>query len=512
MRALSRWFLAVALGVTAGAMSSGGAQAGVETPHVSQGTSISWRTCGERLECARVPVPLDWDRPRGRTISLAVIRHLASRPDERIGSLFVNPGGPGQSGVGLVKGSGNDLDAWGDGRFDIVSWDPRGTNDSTPVRCFRTQRAAAAFFKGVTVPTTSRASEEYSRKVAAEMAKRCGRVSGWLLPHVTTADTVRDLDHLRGLVGDPKVTYVGFSYGTFLGQTYANLYPDRVRAMMLDGIVNPVEYSRGAEARIANGVSASDEVFDQFLRTCRRAGPRDCALAGGDRTPEQRMRALFKRVRQEPIPAPALNPKGSLTEGDLLVSQFEPMRTPATWPGDAADLRAALRGDASVLAAGARPLLTPEAWEGVATSTAIQCADAGARRSLREWPSVIGRFKRVSRMQGPVNGWWLWAPCAEWPVKGQDAYRGPWNASTSAPILLIGTRYDPNTPYASAVRSQRLLGNAVLLTHDGYGHVSYQDPSACVERARVAYLVDLVTPAPGTVCKADQRPFGPGLG
>ena len=117
MRALSRWFLAVALGVTAGAMSSGGAQAGVETPHVSQGTSISWRTCGERLECARVPVPLDWDRPRGRTISLAVIRHLASRPDERIGSLFVNPGGPGQSGVGLVKGSGNDLDAWGDGRF-----------------------------------------------------------------------------------------------------------------------------------------------------------------------------------------------------------------------------------------------------------------------------------------------------------------------------------------------------------------------------------------------------------
>ncbi|MCB9415672.1 MAG: alpha/beta hydrolase, partial [Actinobacteria bacterium] len=153
MRALSRWFLAVALGVTAGAMSSGGAQAGVETPHVSQGTSISWRTCGERLECARVPVPLDWDRPRGRTISLAVIRHLASRPDERIGSLFVNPGGPGQSGVGLVKGSGNDLDAWGDGRFDIVSWDPRGTNDSTPVRCFRTQRAAAAFFKGVTVPT-----------------------------------------------------------------------------------------------------------------------------------------------------------------------------------------------------------------------------------------------------------------------------------------------------------------------------------------------------------------------
>lgn len=112
-----------------------------------------------------------------------------------------------------------------------------------------------------------------------------------------------------------------------------------------------------------------------------------------------------------------------------------------------------MRGDASALAAGARPLLTPEAWEGVATSTAIQCADAPARRSLREWSSVIGRLKRVSRMQGPVNGWWLWAPCAEWPVKGQDAYPGPWNASTSAPILLIGTRYDPRTR-----RTQVLFG------------------------------------------------------
>ncbi|MFN8182947.1 MAG: alpha/beta hydrolase [Candidatus Nanopelagicales bacterium] len=469
-------------------------------------TSIAWTSCGERLECARIRVPLDWDRPRGRTISLAVIRHLASRPEERIGSLFINPGGPGESGVELVKGAGSELDAWGDGRFDLVSWDPRGTNASTPVRCFRSPRATARFWKGVTIPATKRASEAYSRKVAA-MAKRCGRVSGWLLPHVTTADTARDLDHLRSLVGDQKLTYAGLSYGSYLGQTYANMYPDHVRAMMLDGIVNPVRYSRGAEARIANGVSASDEVFDQFLRTCRRAGPAECALAGGKRTPAQRIRALFQRARQDPIPAPGLTPKGALTEGDLLISQFQPMRTPATWPQNAADLRAALRGEASALEAGARPLLTPQGWTGVATSTAIQCADAAARQPLQAWPKVIDRLERVSRMQGPVNGWWLWAPCAAWPVKGQDAYRGPWNASTTTPILLIGTRFDPNTPYQSAVRAQRLLGNAVLLTHDGYGHLSYQDPSACVEAARVAYLVDLVPPAPGTVCEPDQSPF-----
>jgi pimeloyl-ACP methyl ester carboxylesterase len=120
---------------------------------------------------------------------------------------------------------------------------------------------------------------------------------------------------------------------------------------------------------------------------------------------------------------------------------------------------------------------------------------------------VIGRFNRISRMQGRVQGWWLWAPCAAWPVRGQDAYRGTWNASTPNPILLIGTRHDPNTPYRNAVRAQRLLGNAVLLTHNGYGHLSYQDPSACVELARVEYLVNVKTPPNGTVCKPDKRPF-----
>ena len=474
-------------------------------------STIAWSSCGDRLECARIRVPLDWDRPRGPAISLAVIRHLASRPDERIGSLFLNPGGPGESGVGLVKGAGSDLDGWGDGRFDVVSWDPRGTNASTPVRCFRSRPAATKFWEGVSIPTTKRASQAFSRKAAA-LARRCGRVSGWLLPHITTADTARDLDFLRRLVDDEKLTYAGLSYGTLLGQTYANMFPGRVRAMLLDGVVDPVAYSRGAESRTASGVRGSDAVFEQFLDACQRAGHQRCALAGGNRPPAQRVQRLFARVHRSPIPAPRLNPPGELDEMDLRLSQFQPMRSPAAWPLDASQLRAALDGDASDLEAGARPFLSPDGWGGVTTSTAIQCADAGARRDLKDWPRVIGRLGGISRMQGEVSGWWLWAPCAAWPVKGQDAYRGSWNASTSTPILLIGTRFDPNTSYRNAVRARGLLGNAVLLTHDGYGHISYQDPSECVERARVAYLVDLVTPMPGTVCEPDERPFRQGLG
>lgn len=489
----------------------GGASAGdvprPGTSSISVSTSIEWSPCGARLECARVRVPLDWDRPQGRTISLKVIRHLASRPEQRIGSLFINPGGPGDTGVGLVQGGGDDLDGWGGGRFDIVSWDPRGTNASTPVRCFRSDEEAARFWQGASIPTTTAQSVAFRRKTA-DLARRCGEVSGWLLPHITTADTARDLDYLRRLVGDPQLTYVGLSYGTYLGQTYANLFPGRVRAMLLDGLVDAVAYSTSAEARIAAFVSGADEVFDQFLELCQNAGPEHCSLAGRAQDPASLVDGLVAQARRAPIPAPSATPPGSLDLGAMLLSQFEPLRNPERWPQNAADLQAAVDGDASALETGAAPLLTPAGWQGATTSAAIQCADAGAREDLRAWPEVIGRFNRISWLQGPVNGWWLWAPCAAWPVRGQDSYRGPWTATTANPVLLIGNRYDPNTPYANAVRTERLLGNAVLLTLAGYGHVSFQDPSACIDEARVRYLVDLSTPARGTVCQPDQRPFG----
>jgi pimeloyl-ACP methyl ester carboxylesterase len=473
---------------------------------------IAWTACGpEGLECARLRVPLDWDRPHGRTIRLAVIRHLASKPEQRIGSLFVNPGGPGESGVAFVRDGGAELDGWGDGRFDVVGWDPRGTHASSPVRCFRGKRGEARFWKGATIPTTTAASRRFRRKTAA-LARRCGEVSGRLLRHISTADTARDLDHLRGLVGDERLTYAGFSYGTYLGQTYANMYPDRVRAMVLDGIVDPVAYSRGAEARVARGVAPSDAVFEKFLALCEDAGPERCALAGHARPATERVERLFARLRRGPIPAPAASPPGRLSYGDLLLSQFEPLRGPDLWPRDAEDLDAALGGDGSALETAARPMLAPAAWSAATTSAAISCADAPARRGSRSWPRVIGRLNRISRLQGRVQGWWLWAPCASWPVRGEDSYRGPWGASTPNPILLIGTRHDPNTAYANARGAERRLANAVLLTHDGYGHLSFRDPSACVEQARVAYLVELITPPKGTVCTADRQPFDPGFG
>jgi pimeloyl-ACP methyl ester carboxylesterase len=441
--------------------------------------AIAWHPCSgaAALDCARVAAPLDWDEPDGATLSLAVIRHRASDPARRLGTLFVNPGGPGESGVSLLRGgAGDGLDAWGDGRFDVVSWDPRGVGASAPVRCFRSAAAERRFWVSARIPTTRAASRRFSAR-ATDLARRCGQVSGQLLAHITTADTARDLDHLRALVGDDQLTYAGLSYGSMLGQTYANLFPDHVRAMLLDGIVDAVAYSAGAEARVANGVSAADAVF-----------------------------AHFRTVTGAPALTPLLarTPIGDLTAGDLLLSQFAPLRDPALWPSDAADLQAAARGNGSKLEAAARPARSPTAWAGATTSAAIACADAPAHQPASAWPQVIGHLQRVSHLQGLVQGWWLWAPCASWPIRGQDAYRGPWNARTPNPILLIGTRHDPSTPYANAVRAAHLLGNAVLLTHDGDGHISYTDPSACIERWRTAYLVHLRTPPSGTVCHADR--------
>ncbi|MGK2956433.1 MAG: alpha/beta fold hydrolase, partial [Solirubrobacterales bacterium] len=242
--------------VIAAAIGWGGTGAGAAAPSPRAngvGAPIDWTTCEPRVtgvECATIRVPLDWDTPGGRTIRLALARHLASKPSEKIGTLFINPGGPGDTGVGLIKGDPTGIDAFGDGRFDVVSWDPRGTHASSRVKCFRSGGAEARFWAGVSIPTSNAASKKFVPTVK-RWARGCGKVSGWLLPHITTADTARDLNHLRVLSGEAKLTYIGLSYGSMLGQTSANMYPGTVRAMLLEGIVDAQSYTRNAEDRIA---------------------------------------------------------------------------------------------------------------------------------------------------------------------------------------------------------------------------------------------------------------------
>jgi pimeloyl-ACP methyl ester carboxylesterase len=468
---------------------------------------LAWNACGDGLVCATVAVPLNWSMPSGPTITLALAKYPADSGASRLGSLFFNPGGPGVSGVDALRQRGKGLAALGGGRFDVVSWDPRGTGASTAIRCFRDDAAKATFYGSRPVPSDPSGQTEFSIE-ATGFARECGAVSGDLLEHVSTADTVRDLDRLRQLVGDQELTYLGESYGTFLGETYANMFPTRVRAMVLDSIIDPASYVSSAQQRVADTMTDTNAVVAEFERSCESAGPARCALAGAGPV-TGRVANLIDRLKQSPVPAPAT--PGSLTYGDALVALYTYLGSPAEWPSMARDVARALAGDGSGLLNRARSFSKTLA-DILPPAAGLGCADSPARADAATWPRRLDRFTALSPIYGPLLTWWLWAPCAAWPARSAAPYEGPWNASTKSPVLVVGTTFDPNTPFQNAQNVAKLLGKAVLLTHDGYGHTSASDPSACVTRAAVVYFVSLDVPAGGTVCPSDRLPFDPQFG
>jgi pimeloyl-ACP methyl ester carboxylesterase len=473
--------------------------------------TIAWKSCGKQFDCAKVQVPLDWALPNGRKIWLAVIRHRASKPENRIGSLFVDFGGPGVAGVAEVRSGGELLDRLGQGRFDVVGWDPRGTGESTHVRCFANKDSMAKFWgNDWTIPTTPASSVLYVPKTLA-YARKCAAGSGELLDHISTADTVHDLDHLRQLVGDRQLNYRGVSYGTFIGQTYANMFPSHVRAMVLDANLDPVAFTTSVRASLKSAGADSGMVFAKFQSLCEQAGPAKCALAGQGPV-VARVSAMLARLRKGPIPAPSAPPARQLPYGDALVGIWLTLGQPIDWPNLAAKLNQAANGDGSALATTVRTARI-NLQQALVPAVALQCADKPLPppHAIMNWPDVIDQLTD-GNMLGLVEGWWLWAPCASWQTPSSDLYAGPWNASTPNPILVIGNRYDPRTAFANSVLAARRLGNSVLLTLNGYGHTSDADLSACIDAAVARYLVTLARPPDGTICQPDHAPFDPDFG
>jgi pimeloyl-ACP methyl ester carboxylesterase len=502
----------VALHVTFGiCLLLGSDRADASSSRTDSPDTIAWQSCpgvpDKNIQCAQVQVPLDWARPAGPKISLAVARHLASKPEERIGSLFVNYGGPGVAGVPIVKEAGDDFDKLGGGRFDVVGWDPRGTGESTHVRCFESTKSMEQFWgEDWTIPTTLPDTWLYVTKTI-EFAQRCAAMSGSLLEHVSTEDTVRDLDYLRQLVGDSQLTYRGLSYGTFLGETYVNMFPQLVRAVILDANIDPVPFTTSVEAAMLSSGSDTDLVFEKFLSLCQQAGPLHCKLAGGDVT--ARVNKLLARLRQGPIPAPRAPAPHELRYGDLLIGLWTSLGGPSHWPQLADDLNQAADGDGSNLAISFSQQRTG-IQQSLISATALQCADKPLLPlgSVLTWPQVMQRLTATNFL-GTVEGWWLWAPCASWQARSSERYTGPWTATTANPILVIGNRFDPRTRYANSVVASQRLGNAALLTLEGYGHTSDVDPSACIDEAVTNYLITKTTPPTGTVCQPNHAPFDP---
>lgn len=487
------------------------AEAGRAGPPVP---TLAWRSCGQEWPgklCATAQVPLDYDRPRGRTTELALAKVPASDPGRRIGTVFINPGGPGGSGVEmLLSGFGDVLAQNLDGRFDVVGFDPRGVAGSDPLHCFDSQSDLDAFFAGQPVFPYRRAQERPFFQRYRSLGPECLDDRQAVARHMSTADVARDLDLLRRAVGDSRLTYLGFSYGSYIGNTYANLFPRRVRALVIDGVLDPRLWSSGSLIQIDR--KGPQAVLDEALRLCDAAGP-SCAFsaAGGSRA---RWEVLADRIRREPLD---LGPEGSYTYDLLIGDAAGAMYVPEIWPdymGFLDQVADAALGDQQpvpALAAARTRMLTqleapgPEADypNGLDALYGNLCADAEFPRRLDTYRSVGEYAERGSRI-GP-RWWWFYAGCAAWPTS-PDRYTGPWTARTSAPVLVVGNYFDAGTDYAGAQASDRLLRNSRLLTYAGWGHTAY-GRSDCVTTYVDRYLLTGTLPPAATVCPANPNPF-----
>jgi pimeloyl-ACP methyl ester carboxylesterase len=335
----------------------------------------------------------------------------------------------------------------------------------------------------------------------AELYRRCARRNGDLLRHVSTADTARDLNMLRRTVGDRRLSYYGFSYGTFLGATYANLFPSRVRAMALDANLDPEAYMNreitanggrflSTDLRMGSDLSSS-QTLNVFLDLCGTADVAHCAFtAGGPDATRAKYAALLSRLRTDPQSA-------TLTEAQVVSITGNDLYSVASWPSLATALQ-------DLWTTGEAPAPTAIPGQQIAQAFAIRCSESPNPR-----PAVFPSLDAFSyRRAGPIGPYWTWtsAACATWRAKADDPYSGPWDKRTAEPVLVLNNTYDPASPYRAAVAMARQLGRARLLTVDGYGHI-VGDRSTCATRYVNRYLIRQELPPARTRCRQDQPPF-----
>lgn len=489
---------------------------------------LTWEPCGENAELATAEIPVDYFDASLGTLELAVARRPADDRENRIGSLFVNFGGPGGPAIGAVCSVGDLLfPAEVLERFDIVGVDPRGIGASTPVTCWDSFEEIDEFYAGQPPFPVTRLEETLVILKNRQLAARCEARNGDLLDHVSTTAFARDLDVLRAAVGDEQFTYVGYSYGTDLGAVYANLFPGRVRALVLDAVLDPVDFNTGPPRTISSARIESDEgayaTLLEFFRTCREAAGEACAFSSSEGDPQAKYEELADALLEEPLLLEA--PEGPVEVTYALLVQFTlgSLYSPYVWPDFAAllqELYDALPAGAGPGDAYARfrrhieearsrfqpPQEEGEGVQGPEGFLAVTCAETDNPRFPYRWGTVGRQRDRVAPYFG--RAWtWVTGPCAQWPGRATDRYTGPWTAATANPVLIVGERFDPATNYASAIKLEGLLPNSTLLTLDGYGHTAQN--STCIDEAVTTYLLTVTTPPPATVCQQDSGPFDP---
>ena len=453
---------------------------------------LDWRDCKGHFECSRLLVPLDYTDPDGATIKLGVNRLPAA--GERVGSLLVNPGGPGVSGLDYARSAGSIVSKKVRAAYDVVGFDPRGVAASAGLDCL-SDRQLDAFLSYDGTPDDS-AEEQGLMAVSEQLGEGCERDDARLLPHVGTRDAARDLDVLRAALGDRQLTYLGKSYGTYLGAIYADLFPNRVGRLVLDGPIDPAATAYDVAELQAIGFQRA---IGAFIDDCL---PRRSCPFGGDRAAaEARLAALFDQLDRSPLPGIG---KRQLTESLGTVAVAVALYDESSWSFLRQALRRAFGGDGTTLMLladyyadrGPGGRYTTDAIEAM---YAVNCIDRPQVTDLEQVRADAAKAAVAAPLFGAYIVWSA-LPCSSWPAPAQGEPT-PVTAAGSQPILVVGTTRDPATPYEWAESLADELDAGHLLTYVGDGHTAYRRGSRCVDDVVDAYLLEGTTPAAGTRCR-----------
>ncbi|MFK4100756.1 alpha/beta hydrolase [Streptomyces sp. NPDC019531] len=465
------------------------------------GQRAHWRSCGvPGFECATLKAPLDYDKPADGDVRLAVARKKATGPGERLGSLFVNPGGPGGSAIGYLQAyAGIGYPAEVRARYDMVAVDPRGVARSEPVECLD-GRDMDTYTQTDSTPDDARETSELV-DAYKEFAESCGVHSSELLRHVSTVETARDMDMVRAVLGDARLNYVGASYGTFLGATYAGLFPGRAGRLVLDGAMDP---SLSARRMNLDQTAGFETAFQAFAKDCVQQP--DCPLGARGTTPAvvgRNLKAFFGKLDAHPIPTGDADGR-RLGEALATTGVIAAMYDESSW----AQLREALTSAMRENDGAGLLVLSDSYYERdgdgrysnlMSANAAVNCLDLPpAFDGPEEVEKALPSFGKASPVFGEGLAW-ASLNCAYWPVRATGRPHRI-EAPGAAPIVVVGTTRDPATPYRWARALAAQLSSGRLLTYEGDGHTAYGRGSSCIDSAIDAYLLRGTPPADGKRC------------
>lgn len=456
---------------------------------------LDWVACGN-YECATAQAPLDWDDATAGAIQLALQRSVSTAPaDQRIGSLLINPGGPGGSGIEFLDYAVTSV--LGErvlAGYDVVAFDPRGVGASSPVDCGPDEFVDEMLTSDV--PLENQADVDAAREQMRVFGQECLAYTGPLLGEVDTVSAARDMDLLRALLGDEKLHFAGFSYGTFLGATYADLYPQNVGRLLLDGALDP---SMTNDDLIVGQAVGFEEALSAYVEDCQAGA--ECPLGGSVEDGKQQIAELVSRIEVSPLDAGdghLLN--ATLAFYGIVVTLYDD----ASWQYLTVALTEAIRDNTGSTLLQLANFYLDRTADGEYQSnsmiafSAINCLDYPT--VTRSYDEMVALAEEVAA-QAPTFGreFAMGIGCEAWPFRS-TADREPIAAPGALPILVVGTTGDPATPYEWSVALADQLESGVLITYEGEGHTAYGRANDCVHDAVDAYLVDGTVPPDGLTC------------